>query len=352
LSEYIIDLLPGIGHDIRQAYSFICNNFVKDAGDQIVLIGFSRGASTARAVAQLIDDVGVLTKKGLYHLPEVYKLWKKQSAEDMTSLNHATSKKTSESVHGKPSIDLLKLKGPLGRRCIELEGDLLLQREVQITACAVWDTVAALGPRMLHGIPQPSVRKLAFVNSKLCSNIELALHALALDEDRRHFKPLLWHLSRGKIQQTLTLEELRTREINNSEPRAERPNILKQCWFRGAHSDVGGGHQDNGLASISLAWMIAQLEGVVGFNNDVLADITTYDSKLKNIISETPGENQAYLFTVRLPLNYIRANQGMNYPDNRWRLPPTKDHIVTVQSTASSKLQGYGGVCKVSRFPF
>jgi hypothetical protein len=208
-------------------------------------------------------------------------------------------------------------KTPLGKRCTELEGDLLLQRNIQIKACAVWDTVAALGPRMLNGVPQPATRKLAFVNSTLCSNIELALHALALDEDRRHFRPLLWKFSDRK-RKDIGSRSQGAVVAGPTFPKGDHKphrNALRQCWFRGTHSDVGGGHQDNGLASISLAWMIAQLEGLVHFDNDTLADITTYNSKLKNIISETQGDNQAYLFSVRLPMSYVRANQGKKHPD-------------------------------------
>jgi hypothetical protein len=60
--------------------------------------------------------------------------------------------------------------------------------------------------------------------------------------------------------------------------------------------------------------MIAQLEGLVRFDDDTLADITTYDSKLKKLISEKPGGDQAYLFSVKLPVNYVRANQGKKIP--------------------------------------
>jgi hypothetical protein len=239
----IINRSLGIGHDIRQAYSFICNNFDDEAGDQIVLIGFSRGAFTARAVAQLIHDVGVLTKKGLYHLPEVYKLWKRQSPEDSTPQDKKSilsrsdppdepsptipsqSDEPTSSGKSQPS------KSPLDQRCRELEGDFLLQRYIQITACAVWDTVAALGPRMLHGIPQPSARKLAFVNSNLCPNIELALHALALDEDRRHFKPLLWKLPDPKLKRKVSDSQI-TSLLGPTPSRTEtvpRPNVLRQC---------------------------------------------------------------------------------------------------------------------------
>lgn len=62
------------GH-IREAYGFLANNFnpqsqadLKDeskAIDEIVLLGFSRGAFTARAISSLISDVGLLTKRGM-----------------------------------------------------------------------------------------------------------------------------------------------------------------------------------------------------------------------------------------------------------------------------------------------
>ena len=65
----------GITEHIREAYGFICNNYspwvqedMADASkpwDEIVLLGFSRGAFTARAISSLISDVGVLTKTGM-----------------------------------------------------------------------------------------------------------------------------------------------------------------------------------------------------------------------------------------------------------------------------------------------
>jgi len=64
-----------IDEHIREAYSFLANNFnpetqadVDDPNvkmDEIVLLGFSRGAFTARAIASMISDVGLLTRKGM-----------------------------------------------------------------------------------------------------------------------------------------------------------------------------------------------------------------------------------------------------------------------------------------------
>ena len=60
-----------LGEHVREAYSFLCNNYAP--GDEIFLIGFSRGAFTARSVAGLISAIGLLTKKGLPFLPEIYR---------------------------------------------------------------------------------------------------------------------------------------------------------------------------------------------------------------------------------------------------------------------------------------
>lgn len=42
-------------------------------GDDIVLLGFSRGAFTARAVADMIASVGLLTYDGLDHFFDIFK---------------------------------------------------------------------------------------------------------------------------------------------------------------------------------------------------------------------------------------------------------------------------------------
>ena len=61
----------GLNQNVREAYSFLSNNYAP--GDEIYLVGFSRGAFTARTVAGLIGVVGLLTKRGTSYLPEVFK---------------------------------------------------------------------------------------------------------------------------------------------------------------------------------------------------------------------------------------------------------------------------------------
>lgn len=61
----------GLNQMIRENYSFLANNYLP--GDEIFLIGFSRGAFAARTVAGMIAVVGLLTKAGLTHLGEVFR---------------------------------------------------------------------------------------------------------------------------------------------------------------------------------------------------------------------------------------------------------------------------------------
>ena len=72
--DYVFGGFTGsdVAEHVREAYSMVANNFnpetqqelVQGSGeiDEIVLLGFSRGAFTARAIASLISDIGLLTK--------------------------------------------------------------------------------------------------------------------------------------------------------------------------------------------------------------------------------------------------------------------------------------------------
>jgi uncharacterized protein (DUF2235 family) len=61
----------GIAENVREAYAFICANY--NDGDDIVLVGFSRGAFTARSVAGMIGDLGLLTREGMDDFYPIFK---------------------------------------------------------------------------------------------------------------------------------------------------------------------------------------------------------------------------------------------------------------------------------------
>ncbi len=80
----------GVAQDIAESYRFICDNY--NPGDEIVIIGFSRGAFTARSVASMVCALGFLNRSGLDQLLhifndyETWKDWHKTSFDDKKHL--------------------------------------------------------------------------------------------------------------------------------------------------------------------------------------------------------------------------------------------------------------------------
>jgi hypothetical protein len=96
----------------------------------------------------------------------------------------------------------------------------------------VWDTVAALG------FPETPLDKLlnwivphGFHDFKLSESVVNACHALAIDDIRKSFHPIY------------------------IEPDSNEQGELKQVWFMGMHTDVGGGYAEKALSDIVLEWM-------------------------------------------------------------------------------------------------
>jgi uncharacterized protein (DUF2235 family) len=226
----------GLGDDVREAYSFLANNY--HPGDEIFLLGFSRGAFTARSIGGLIGEIGLLTKKGLNTLPEVY--------EDVQNRRNPDYRPKHEDVPfpRKPSAD-----DP--RYAEELERRGLTRLDIPIKCIAVWDTVGSLGiPRIGKlqrlGLQMKQSKATTFYDTKLSNCIENAFQALALDENRASFSPAVWEKPEGN----------RT--------------TLRQVWFPGAHANVGGGYDDMQIANISLAWMMSQLEPFLDLRSEYL----------------------------------------------------------------------------------
>ena len=95
------------------------------------------------------------------------------------------------------------------------------------------------------GVGQVS-KEYQFYDTSLNECIENAFQALALDEQRAPFAPALWE-----------------------KPRSSTTN-LKQVWFPGVHSNVGGGYDDAEIANITLAWMISRMEPFIDFRPDYM----------------------------------------------------------------------------------
>lgn len=99
-------------------------------------------------------------------------------------------------------------------------------RPLAIRFLGLWDTVPSFGV--------PSLPWNIGYHVALPANVATCYHAMALDE-RRH---------------TFALTRLAAKVEN-----ANQAGRLFEVWFRGVHSDVGGGNKNPGLSSIALYWM-------------------------------------------------------------------------------------------------
>ncbi|KAK5945183.1 hypothetical protein PMZ80_002387 [Knufia obscura] len=225
----------GLAFNIREAYNFICANYHR--GDEVILLGFSRGAFTARSISTFIKQLGLLTPKGLSHLIEITDDWEHQLNKDYKSPY------PDEPFSNRPNFSTPEYHKTLH----ELK---MTRQNIDIKCVAVWDTVGALGLPTVALFPQPAAKEFAFVDTRVEDNIEYAFHALGLDEKRRSYAPSIW--------------------FKPSEQKL--PKVLKQTWFPGVHSDVGGSYANDDIANITLAWMVGQLEEhkLVTFNRDYI----------------------------------------------------------------------------------
>ncbi|KAL8958806.1 MAG: hypothetical protein Q9193_004204 [Seirophora villosa] len=218
----------GLSENIREAYAFLAANYLP--GDEIFLIGFSRGAFTARSIAAMISSVGLLTVEGMVEFYAIFKDWEHQADPKFKS------RWPDRPFPNKPSVT-----DPAYGEELQKRG--LTRLNTTVRAIGVWDTVGALGIPDI-GVIQRKHTEYSFIDTKVSPNVEHAFQALALDEYRKPFGPTLWHKPEGQ----------------------QNPVTLKQCWFPGVHSNVGGSYEDTGIADITLVWMIAQLFPFLDFD--------------------------------------------------------------------------------------
>jgi uncharacterized protein (DUF2235 family) len=198
----------GLFQKVKDGYTRIADDY--EAGDDIFIFGFSRGAYTARSLAGMIAICGLPTKPHDARLVD-------------TAFNAYRHKDQRDA--------LLKSLAPYG------------MFDAKIKMVGVWDTVGSLGIPALVGGVDPVL--CGFLDTNLHPDVQNAYHALAIDEKRAEFPASLW----GSAAPGQTLE---------------------QVYFCGVHCDVGGGYADDpstqsALSDITLSWIAgkAQAAGLV-----------------------------------------------------------------------------------------
>jgi uncharacterized protein (DUF2235 family) len=184
-----IGFFPNLGH----AYHFLMENY--QPGDKIFLFGFSRGAYTAKALAALIYQFGVIEKGNDILVEYAVALFKKHSDRN---------KKTAKAFQS------------------------TFGQDVTIHFVGLWDAVSSVGW---------AYNPLKLSNTRNNLDIKTGRHAQSVDERRCFFRQNSWGAS-GEGQD------------------------LRQVWFPGVHSDIGGGYPEgeSGLSKITLRWMLREAE--------------------------------------------------------------------------------------------
>jgi uncharacterized protein (DUF2235 family) len=203
----------GIVKNITDGYRYLVQNY--SPGDEIYLFGFSRGAYTVRSLCGLIYNCGILKRPDARLIEMAFKHYKRPGP--------------AYHPDGEKSVAFRSTHSHASRR---------------VRFVGVWDTVGALGiPLSFLGFLN---REDEFYDTKIGPNVEIARHALAIDEKRSDFAPTIWQ---------------------------DRPGMdLQQVWFAGAHGDVGGGYspdRDGGLLSdLALRWIIREV-GKAGLATEI-----------------------------------------------------------------------------------
>lgn len=199
----------GVYENMEECYQFLMRNYL--AGDQIYIFGFSRGAFTARSLAGLINQFGILQPHMESMLPtllQVYFSNRSKYGDQFQAIAKQTPK-----LFAAPA-----------------------SRYVEIQFVGVWDTVDSVGmwPFSAKITAKPTIQNKCFVNVR---------HALALDEHRFQFKPRLYSDNNG-----------------NYRTKSGAVASIKQLWFHGAHCDVGGGYRlaETAISEQALRWMVSE----------------------------------------------------------------------------------------------
>ncbi len=240
--NFLVKVLGGVGGAglvtrIVRGYTFVSRNY--QAGDRIYIVGFSRGAYTARALGGLIAARGLLDARQIDLAGNKEKAYRLGSAEWFAYRRDALKSRT-DWLHKLQEV-AFDLPGFLQAPPTSARID------VEMEAIVVWDTVGSLGIPEYNLKTDTQLDVFQFADRKLSAKVHNGRHVVAVDEQRSNFAPTLWE----------------------PEPR------IVQVLCPGSHSDVGGGYpldgNQSGLSDGTLQWVTQEL------------------TKLQVVLAATPG---------------------------------------------------------------
>ncbi|MEM7470211.1 MAG: DUF2235 domain-containing protein [Pseudomonadota bacterium] len=223
----------GLEDDVMEAYRFLCINhrpqskINDEERDEILIFGFSRGAYAARVLAGFIHNVGLMPAHQLHLAPQVFRAYRKITDASVDE-NHD---KTYQRMR---------------------EYDQVIDQElVPIRFLGIFDTVSSIVRfrRFIHNIKTTgSLLELGtHANVDSNSSVKMVRHAMAIDERRSMFRAQSWVPGPYKPHRFA---------------KEEGQQDVKQVWFPGYHSDIGGSPSEDraGIGKITLHWMLTEME--------------------------------------------------------------------------------------------
>jgi uncharacterized protein (DUF2235 family) len=259
----------GLLPNVADAYRYLMDMYAP--GDRVYLFGFSRGSYTARALAGVLHMYGLLCPGNEGLIQYIIQMF---------------AKKTRKAAGMKETLDVAQLfKATFSRDCpIYFEG--------------LWDTVSSVG-----WITDPVVIPFSARNPSM----HIGRHAVSIHERRCYYQQNLW-----------------------GDPFEGQD--IRQVWFSGVHSDVGGSYPEAecGLSKVTLEWMLQEATAAglkVNYEKAaiVLGKATRPEAWTPDYVLPDPNAQihrslrGAWWILELLPHKYVDILSGR--PVVRWRIP-------------------------------
>jgi len=228
----------GLDRNVKRAYRFLVENYRHaprdEAGnklgedDRIYILGFSRGAYSARVLAGFINSLGIVTPNFINLVDYAYRTYK-------TIPKTQRHGETAEHDHAAPSAFA----------AMRLYERTLRAYRPAIAFLGLFDTVSTVINQTQNGL---TFQTFPFTTRN--PSVAAVRQALGIDERRTMFRPVYWQEG----------QDYWGGPFKPRDPHMIRPQDIKEVWFAGSHGDVGGGYPEaqSGAAKIPLAWMIEE----------------------------------------------------------------------------------------------
>jgi uncharacterized protein (DUF2235 family) len=203
----------GLSKNLADAYAFLMQNY--EPGDRIYIFGFSRGAYTARALTGLLGRVGLLERGCESLIPYAIKYYHTSNAHQLNFFKKRFSRTYA-----------LKWRDVIS----EIKDTHLADRPsngvIPVHFLGVWDTVKSVG--ILRW-------QVTLPDTDWLPNMINGRHAVAIDEKRSQYQPVLWDADTNSNHEDQT-------ERRKSNLQTCLHHDIETKWFSGVHADVGGGY--------------------------------------------------------------------------------------------------------------